>query len=127
MHFYSGPLMQFCSGVDTRGAADAAGARCGAGGAAAGAGLAGAATLALGAATLRALGFAFLAADFFAALFFAAERFFVRPGAAIFAFFVFLVFDLAILAMIVLPIVSAQAFSTVYPFRPTMALPWCSP
>jgi len=62
---------------------------------------------------------------FFAALFFAAERFFVRPGAAIFA--VFLVFDLAILAMIVLPIVSAQAFSTVYPFRPTMALPSCSP
>jgi hypothetical protein len=31
------------------------------------------------------------------------------------------------LAMIVLPIVSAQAFSTVYPFRPTMALPSCSP
>ena len=88
-------------GMGARGTAGAAGARCGAGGAAAGAGLA-------GAATLRALGFAFLTTDLFAALFFAAELFFVRPGAAFFAFFVFLVFDFVSLAIIVLPIVSAQ-------------------
>ena len=86
--------------MGTRGAAGAAGAWCGAVGAAAEAGLAGAATLALG--------FAFLAADFFATLFFTAELFFIRLGAAFFAFFVFLVFDFAFLAMIVLPIDSAQ-------------------
>ncbi len=81
------------------------GGRGAAGAGATSAGLEGAAALDFGAAALRAVGFAFLSADFFGALFLAAECFFFRGGAALFAFFVFLVFDFVFFAMIVLPIV----------------------
>ena len=80
------------------------GGRGAAGAGATSAGLEGAAALDFGAAALRAVGFAFLSADFFGALFLAAECFFFRGGAALFAFFVFLVFDFVFFAMIVLPI-----------------------
>ncbi|MFL6798829.1 MAG: hypothetical protein ACJ8F3_15575 [Xanthobacteraceae bacterium] len=53
-----------------------------------------------------------LFADLFAAPFlpdfFAAERFFLRPGAAFFAFPPLLVFDFLFFAMISLPIVAAR-------------------
>src|ERR1700730_9195209 len=68
------------------------------------AGLEAAAVLDFGAAALRGVGVAFLAADFFGALSLAAECFFFRDRAALFAFFVFLVFDFVFFAMIVLPI-----------------------
>ena len=63
----------------------------------------------LGAAGLRgaALRLAFLAAGFRAALFFAATFFFFLAGAAFLPLLVFLVFDFAFFAMIVLLIVSA--------------------
>jgi hypothetical protein len=96
-------------GVLGRGVIDGDGA---AGRGAAGAGF-GAAAAGFGAAVLRFAGrlraFAFLAADFFAPPFFAATRFFLRAGAAFFAFFFdFFVLDFAFFAMIVLPIGSAQ-------------------
>jgi hypothetical protein len=80
------------------------GGRGAAGAGATSAGLEAAAALDFGAAALRGVGFAFLAADF-GALFLAAECFFFRDRAALFAFFVFLVFDFVFFAMIVLPIV----------------------
>jgi hypothetical protein len=73
-----------------------------------------AAALDFGAAALRGVGFAFLAADFFGALFLAAECFFFRDRATLFAFFVFLVFDFVFFAMIVLPI--ARHYSELSPF-----------
>jgi hypothetical protein len=81
------------------------GGRGAAGAGATSAGLEGAAALDFGAAALRAVGFAFLSADFFGALFLAAECFFFRGGAALFAVFVFLVFDFVFFAMIILPTV----------------------
>ena len=80
------------------------GGRGAAGAGATSAGLEAAAALDFGAAALRGVGFAFLAADFVGALFLAAECFFFRDRAALFAFFVFLVFDFVFFAMIVLPI-----------------------
>src|SRR5216683_5475306 len=71
------------------------GGRGAAGAGATSAGLEAAAALDFGAAALRGVGFAFLAADFFGALFLAAECFFFRDRATLFAFFVFLVFDFA--------------------------------
>ena|SRR6266702_8569548 len=70
------------------------GGRGAAGAGATSAGLEAAAALDFGAAALRGVGFAFLAA----------ECFFSRDRAALFAFFVFLVFDFVFFAMIVLPI-----------------------
>ena len=80
------------------------GGRGAAGAGATSAGLEAAAALDFGAAALRGVGFAFLAADFFGALFLAAECFFFRDRATLFAFLVFLVFDFVFFAMIVLPI-----------------------
>jgi hypothetical protein len=73
------------------------GGRVAAGAGATSAGLEAAAALDFGAAALRGVGFAFLAADFFGALFLAAECFFFRDRATLFAFFVF---DFVFFAMI---------------------------